>query len=399
MDSVKCLWPGENQSLWDIKSQDHIVEIKWTKVPFDDYMRLAKEYAQSGYLIFEEVIESGDDNIRSDMWFMPGIFFMRQSIELGLKALICRVYDRKPDIQRIFEECCHDLVELFLKYEEKDEYYLLEEEKQWLIKYLASIEEVDKKSDMFRFPFEDEFLAQYRNKFLDNVAVANNMVQAFTIISKCLNCGGYNSNMEFKVDFEPKFLILANHGIGNCYLWEPISDNGFHTKVTGYTAVADFIYYKCENLTLRERLYPLIFLLRNSIELCLKRLFYSSVDTRIPRHIFLSKRRSHLLKKDLWKNVRPMIEHYANERDSDLRIIDIVETYILELDALDKRGDRFRYPTSYSLEYYYDGKKFDLQNIFQYMRAIINFLDSCDSMLDAIADYESEMHTYYDDYY
>ena len=49
--------------------------------------------------------------------------------------------------------------------------------------------------------------------------------------------------------------------------------------------------------------------------------------------------------------------------------------------------------------YYYDGKKFDLQNIFQYMRAIINFLDSCDSMLDAIADYESEMHTYYDDYY
>jgi hypothetical protein len=42
-------------------------------------------------------------------------------------------------------------------------------------------------------------------------------------------------------DWEPNFLILASHGIGNCYLWEPISDNGFHTKITGYTQAADFI--------------------------------------------------------------------------------------------------------------------------------------------------------------
>ncbi len=94
-----------------------------------------------------------------------------------------------------------------------------------------------------------------------------------------------------------------------------------------------------------------------------------------------------------------MIEYYANETGNDLKIIDIVEAYILELDALDKNGDRFRYPTSYSLEYYHDGKKFDFKNIFQYMRALINFLEGCDSMLNAIADYESEMHTYYNDYY
>lgn len=32
------------------------------------------------------------------------------------------------------------------------------------------------------------------------------------------------------------------------------------------------------------------------------------------------------------------------------------------------------------------------------MKAIINFLEGCDSMLDAISDYESEMHSYYDYY-
>ena len=398
MDKAGLLWPEDNQSLWSIKNQEFIVEIKWSKKPFEDYNKLAKEYAQCGYLIFKEVIESGHDNVKSDMWFLPAIYFMRQSIELGLKALICRAYDRKPDIQRAFEECCHDLSKLFLVYDANKEEYLLEEEKQWLIKYLTSLEEVDEKSDMFRFPFEDRFLEQYRDKFLDNVAVANNMVQAFSIISKCINCGTYDPNREFEGKWEPKFLVLASHGIGNCYLWEPISDNGFHTKVTGYTAVADFIYYKCDHITLEERIYPLIFLLRNSIELCLKRLFYSGVNNGVPKHIFYSKRRSHLLKKDLWKNVRPMIEHYATKSEEDLKVIDVVEAKILEMDAFDKNGDCFRYPTSYSLEYRYNGKKLDLKNVYEYMRAVINFLEGCDSMLDAISDFESEMNSYYGDY-
>jgi hypothetical protein len=46
----------------------------------------------------------------------------------------------------------------------------------------------------------------------------------------------------------------------------------------------------------------------------------------------------------------------------------------------------------------YNGKKIDVKNAFEYMKAIINFLEGCDSMLDAISDYESEMHSYYDYY-
>lgn len=392
------IWPEANQKFWDTKSSKYTVEIKWSGKLFKDYTRLAKEYAQCGNLIFTEVIESDHDNEKSDMWFLPGIYFMRQSIELGLKALICRVSDKNKDIQMAFKECSHDLWKLFLRYDSKDEDYLTEKEKQWLIKYLTSIEEVDKKSDMFRFPFEDDFLAQFRNKFLDNIAVANNMLQAFSLIEKCLNCGLYNSNSEFEVDLEPEFLILASHGIGNCHLWESISDKGFHAKVTGYVYVADFIYYKCDDITLEEKVYPLIFLLRNAIELCLKRLFYSSVDNGVPKNVFFSKRRSHLLKKDLWENVRPMILHYASESNEDLKVIDIVEANILELDALDKMGACFRYPTSYSLEYYNKVIKLDLENVFEYMRGIINFLEGCHSMLDVISDYESDMRSYYAEY-
>lgn len=197
---------------------------------------------------------------------------------------------------------------------------------------------------------------------------------------------------------KPEFFIFANHGIGNCYLWQPISDNGFHVKVTGYIEVADFIFYQCNCIDLKEKLYPLIFILRNAIELCLKRLFYARIDNGVPQHIFFSKRKSHLLKKDLWKNVKPVLLHYATEESEDLKDIDIVEQEIIELDALDKNGDNFRYPTSYSLEYRIDNKKIDVKNVFEYMRSIINFLDACDLMLDAIAEHESEMHSYYDSY-
>lgn len=105
-----------------------------------------------------------------------------------------------------------------------------------------------------------------------------------------------------------------------------------------------------------------------------------------------------MLKKDLWKNVRPMILHYPSVSNKDISGIDVVETQILELDALDKNNHNFRYPTSYSLEYRYNGKRIDVKNVFEYMRGVINFLEGYDSMLDAISDYESEMHSYYGEY-
>lgn len=385
----------ENQSIYNISNREYLVEITWSKKPFDDYKKLAGLYAQCGYLVLKEVIESGHNNVKSDMWFFPGVFFLRQSIELELKCLICRVYSNKHDIQNIFKECCHDLYLLYSKYTESSENYLTEDENQWIERYLESLEEVDQKSDIFRFPFEMDFLAKYKDKFIDNVVTANNMIQAFSIIKKCINCGTYDDNRVFNSDYEPDFLILAHNGIGNCYLWEPISDNGFHSKIMGYISVADFLFYRCVEMTNEEKFYPLIFLLRNTIELCLKRLFYASVDNGVSRHTFASKKRSHLLKKDLWKNVRPMIQFYADKTNADLSVIDIVEREIIEIDLLDKKGDVFRYPTSYSLQYRVNNMKFDVKNVFEFYRGIINFLDGCDAMLDEIADCEAEMQSDY----
>ena len=227
---------------------------------------------------------------------------------------------------------------------------------------------------------------------MDNVDVANNLLQAFALVKKMhRECAIVSEEDEFDYNLKPEFFVFASHGFGNCYLWQRISDEGFHVKITGYTEVIDFIY-KNQQISNKTKLYPLIFMFRNTIELCLKRLFYSRVDNGVSLKVFYSKRKSHYIKKDLWKNVKPIIVRYANDSGEDLAIIDIVEKLLDEINSLDKNGDNFRYPTSYSLEYRIDDKKIDLSNVYTYLKAIINFLRRVRCLLlEAIADYESEM--------
>lgn len=185
------LWilPSADMDFWKINNEEMSVIIKWTRNCFEDYKELAYQFYECGYKTFEDVIKNGYDNIKSDMWFLTGTFLIRHSLELGLKSLLCRVLSRKRDIQDAFEDCCHDVSMLFKKYSDTGrESFLTRDETEWLTEYLESLEEVDKKSDVFRFPFEDDFLIKYRNKFLDNVNVANNLLQAFALVKKCILC-------------------------------------------------------------------------------------------------------------------------------------------------------------------------------------------------------------------
>lgn len=399
MDSGKWLWPSGTMDFWKTENDDYKVTVKWSRNSFLDYKELSYKFYKCGFLVFENIIGSSNNHVKTDMWFLTGIFLLRHSMELGIKALLCRSCKKKSELQATFKECCHDLSALIKKYFLiSNENYLSESERKWLVTYLASLESVDKKSDVFRFPFEDKFLSKYRDKFIDNVDVANNMLQASALIKKCIEYGSENGNNAFNSQLKPEFLIITSHGIGNCYLWRRVLDNGFYVKITGYMEVADYIFQN-NNLSVDDKLYPLMFMLRNTLELCLKQLFYSQVDNGVPSHVFFSKKKSHLIKKDLWKNVKPMIVHYANEQNQDTDVIDIVEEQLNQIDKIDKNGDNFRYPTSYSLEYRFDCVTLNLKNVYEYMRTPINFLDSCGSMLNEIADYESEMRSYYNDYY
>lgn len=328
------------------------------------------------------------------MWFLPSMYLFRQGMELGIKALICGAVTSKSTIQQIFLNHKHNLYMLFEAYEAVETVKLTTEAYWWIKKYLQSLEEIDEKSDLFQFPFEDDFLSTYRNEFLDVVDMANSMLQAYGIIQKCLKILEEERIDRFDASRSFDFLQFAGHGIGNCYLWDSIRGDGFHKQVLGYSQAgqaAEFLFYECNNLTKEEKAYPLLFLLRNLIELGLKRMFYKTIEYGVPRKVFLSKRKSYLLYKELWKSVKPMIEHYAKGQDTT--VIGIVDRQLQELSGIDKNGDMFRYPTSYSLEYRFNEVDIDLKNTYEFMQAIFNFCDGCDGEFEAVADWESEMRS------
>ena len=391
MKSSGWMWLSHNMDFWKIKDNRNKIIVKWSHDYFEDYKTLAYQFYECGYLTFAEVINSRHNNVKSDMWYLTGIFLLRHSIELGLKALLCRCYNKNTDIQKAFEECCHNVSMLFQRYcNIGDENYLTSEENKWLDKYFVSLEYIDNKSDVFRFPFEDRFLSKYKDKFLNNVDVANNLLQAFALVKKCIQEGFFIEEDKFDASFKPEFLIFAPHGFGNCWLKQKVSDRGFDMKVTGYSEVTDFIYEN-QKISKETKFYPLMFMFRNTIELCLKRLFYTNVDGGVPLKIFYSKRKSHLIKKDLWRNVKPVILKYADPDFENIEDISIVDRLIDEISSLDKNGDKFRYPTSYSLEYRFDDKYIDLKNVYEYFKALIFFLNGCGSWLNSIAEYQSEI--------
>ena len=384
------LWPKYKHSFYDVKDTNYLVNIKWSKNFEKDYEELADKYFICAYKVCKEIVDSGHNNVKSDMWFLPSVYMFRQSFELGIKALICRTINSNNEIQSIFVKCKHDLYELFKIYKTSEEAYLDKKELKWLDKYLFDLENIDEKSDLFRFPFNDEFLSKYKNRFLDVSKMGNNLVQCYSLIKKCLNKGKNLINRNFNENQTPKFFEFANHGIGNCYLWESNFEDNFHKNVVGYSSVAEFLFFECEDINNEVKVYPIIFLMRNLIELSLKRMFYRTIEHGVDKNKFYTKRKSHLIYKELWKNVRPVLEYYINEKGADTGIINIVEEELKELSKIDKNGDMFRYPTSYSLEYKFNNIKVELKNIFEYMKSIFNYLDCCDSIFRDIEDYEAE---------
>lgn len=56
-----------------------------------------------------------------------------------------------------------------------------------------------------------------------------------------------------------------------------------------------------------------------------------------------------MLYRELWKNVRPMIEYYAKVQGQDLEIIDIAESQIQELGNIDKKYQANNSPAQKSI--------------------------------------------------
>ena len=71
-DSV-WIWPSADMDFWKINNEETSVIIKWSRNCFEDYKALSYHFYECGYKTFADVIESGHDNVKSDMWFLTAL--------------------------------------------------------------------------------------------------------------------------------------------------------------------------------------------------------------------------------------------------------------------------------------------------------------------------------------
>lgn len=389
---MEYIWVEKDKDIKEIVNKEMTVHIKWSKNPAYDYVKLSRQYMDSGYITLKEVIElPHNDNIKYDMWFLPGVYMMRQAIELLLKAGLAEKGASKSELQGFFLASKHNVKDLYVTY--SDRYgvnELNEAERIWIEKYLSSIETVDSNSDLFRYPFKDDFMMQFANNSLNVFSMGNRLMYCYTTLNKMI-FGEWFDVDKLDLKEEPQFIQFASSGIRNCYLWDSPWSDGFHRQVMGYSEVAEFLYIKYKESNNDELFYPIVFLMRNAIEIGLKRLLHMQMKNGLDDKIIRRNRNSHLLYKDLWKSVKPMLVHYANVDKQEKDTLELVESYIKALKSLDKNGDMFRYPCSYSHEYKFNNQEIDVENFYNYLLGLFHFIDSCDLWLDNIKDYENEI--------
>lgn len=392
---MEYVWVEKDKNIKKILNEEMKIHVKWNKKADKDYLELSRQYMNASYITLKDVIECQyNSNIKYDAWFLPGIYMMRQAIELLLKAGFAVEGATKSELQKIFIVNKHNLKELYNIF--KDRYCikkLNESEKMWLEKYLDSIELVDSSSDLFRYPFKDKFMHQYGNEALDIRKMSNKLIYCYSTLNKMI-FGEWFNEVELDIEEEPQFIHLAKTAINNCYLWDLPWSDGFHRQVIGYSDVATFLFERFKESNDGGLFYPIVFLMRNAIEIGLKRILHIKMEQSIDENTIIKKRNSHLLYKDLWKSIKPMLVHYAEECNYDKETLDLAETYIESLNSLDKNGDMFRYPCTFSNEYKFNNKEVDVENFYSYMLGLFNFIDGCNSWLEEINDWEMKMRSY-----
>lgn len=93
------VWVEKDQNIREIVNEEMKIYINWTKKPKIDYLELSRQYMNSGYITLKEVIVNPhNNNIKYDMWFLPGVYMMRQAIELLVKAGLAVKGATKPEL-------------------------------------------------------------------------------------------------------------------------------------------------------------------------------------------------------------------------------------------------------------------------------------------------------------
>lgn len=228
-----------------------------------------------------------------DINFFSIAFLYRHSIELILKGIGFQ-YIKEDDERKLFlKQTRHSLYEILTYISEYiKEYIELDKEAyNWVINIFKDMDDLDKESDSFRYPFrirrnkDDIFSLEKKEYHIEEIFDKRKNINLFNFVNKMkiifdiLNSYYLEGDSINKLYKEYDAIFLEEGG--NYYGMSVIGDNRiigktFYCNIKSYRNGANILYdYINRNLEIRSRLFmPLCYLYRNSLELSMKDILF-----------------------------------------------------------------------------------------------------------------------------
>lgn len=347
----------------------------------EEFTKYAVMFKESAHLITEHIFAKADVS-KLDTYFFSLAYLYRHSLELLLKAIgfkyILDIENRKDFIKETF----HNLSSLLEAVHPHIEDNVLRnyEAFQWLEAFFEKMNDIDKESDSFRYPFgitikREPFGNQKhfgiksffeKQTHINLFAFANKMEIAFEILESYLL--EIDLKNELFKEYKPVFLEEGGDYYYQSVIGYSYNKEKFYPYVKAYTESADFLY-ECmiKDRKLNELLFiPMCYLYRNAIELAMKEILFEECSYSFQKAVGLMNKRKHSIL-GLWNSIKEDIIKHAQAPKEDTTLAN-VEKYIKQLHKIDGQADKFRYPTDkYMNLHFKTSKKLDIENVVNFL--------------------------------
>lgn len=382
-----------------------------------EFLVMANDFQISAYKVVNYMVDK--KNIAQlDTLFFPMVYLYRQSIELLLKAIYFQKVTDLEERKLFIERTRHDLSAL---YEEVIALSINPDQDKagyvWLKNFFDNISMFDRMSDSFRYPyrFQSELVGFERQlivkkvfeqqKHIDLKRLSNKFVYSFALLNRLIEENVANGCNPIPYDghricefiesphFSAEFLEEGGTYYLSCVLGDDYKPTNFNRFADAYSETAEFLYrdyvsYMTESKKdIMRCFYSVCYLLRNAIELSLKKLCTRYVEYEGAMKLISTKKHNLI---GLWNAIKE--KRIKGPLSLPIPHPEQIDFYINLVHEVDGTSSRFRYPVDNNFKPYNpDPYRFHLgihyhllNTCFQRIRSTEYFIDDA---MDGIDNY------------
>lgn len=401
----KNYWINENRDFFRIENGMKCLLHNTDSIE-ESLFQYSRKYVNAAYHITDHVMKERDIS-KLDTYFFPIAFLFRHSIELCLKASLFKYVIDADERIAILDQTKHNLRDIFTHLESKarSKIVVADEHISWFKEFLSNINDVDKESDSFRYPFGIVVRKCFGEKrfgiktlfneqtHIDLIKFGNKMLFAYNITKAIYH--DEKGNFDEYQDLAPIVLEEGGSYYQQSVVGYKLSSEKFYPYVQAYMDAPQILYeliVESNNQTEQkdELFLPMCYLFRNATELLIKQIMFEESSYGYQDALKRMKKKKHKIV-GLWNLIVSDIEEHANADESD-NTLEVAFKYINKLNDIDTKADIFRYPINNVLEVYFEDElSLEIENVFDFFMELLEFLDAVGCMMSVQNEWKAEM--------